>query len=210
MSRADFITPHYVEIAGIKWATKNVGATSVTDIGLYFQWGDTIGYTASQVGSGNGKKYFGWADYKYSNGTSSPSASDMTKYNSTDGKTTLDLSDDAARANIGESWRMPTDSELTTLINSTNHTWVTNYLGSGVNGRLFTSKTDSNASIFFPASGYCVDGSVYDVGSYGFYWGSSLDSGYPLDGRSLYFSYGYSDVGYDNLQYGFPVRGVVG
>lgn len=82
----------YVEIGGIKWATMNIGANSVTDYGLYFQWGDIQGYTASQVGSGAGQKYFGWADYKYGNGTSSPSASGMTKYNSTDGKTVLELS----------------------------------------------------------------------------------------------------------------------
>jgi hypothetical protein len=68
----------------------NIGANSVTDTGLYFQWGDTQGYTASQVGSGEGQKYFGWADYKYGNGTSSPSDMDMTKYNATDGKTVLD------------------------------------------------------------------------------------------------------------------------
>lgn len=82
----------YVEIGGIKWATMNVGANSVADYGLYFQWGDTQGYTASQVGSGEGQKYFGWADYKYGNGTSSPGDTDMTKYNATDGKTVLELS----------------------------------------------------------------------------------------------------------------------
>ena len=75
----------YVEIGGLKWATMNVGANSITDTGLYFQWGDTQGYTASQVGSGEGQKYFGWADYKYGNGGST--AADMTKYNSTDSKT---------------------------------------------------------------------------------------------------------------------------
>lgn len=82
----------YVEIGGIKWATMNIGANSVTDYGLYFQWGDIQGYTASQVGSGTGQKYFGWADYKYGNGTSSPGATGMTKYNATDSKTVLDLS----------------------------------------------------------------------------------------------------------------------
>ena len=81
----------YVEIGGLKWATMNVGATGITDYGLYFQWGDTQGYTASQVGSGTGQKYFGWADYKYGNGTSSPGTKGMTKYNSTDGLTTLEL-----------------------------------------------------------------------------------------------------------------------
>ena len=89
----------YVEIGGIKWATMNIGANSVTDYGLYFQWGDTQGYTASQVGSGEGQKYFGWADYKYGNGTSSPDATGMTKYNATDGLTTLEAVDDAAVAN---------------------------------------------------------------------------------------------------------------
>jgi hypothetical protein len=80
----------YVEIGGLKWATMNIGAENPTDNGLYFQWGDAQGYTASQVGSGTGQKYFGWEDYKYGNGTSSPGATGMTKYNATDGLTTLE------------------------------------------------------------------------------------------------------------------------
>ena len=68
-------TPYdYVEIGGIKWATMNVGATGITDYGLYFQWGDTQGYTRSQIGSGEGKKYFGWADYKYCSGADTSSS----------------------------------------------------------------------------------------------------------------------------------------
>ena len=105
----------YVEIGGLKWATMNIGANSITDTGLYFQWGDTQGYTAEQVGSGEGQKYFGWADYKYGNGTSSPGATGMTKYNATDGKTVLEASDDAAVANWGGSWRMPTTAEFQAL-----------------------------------------------------------------------------------------------
>jgi len=31
--------------SGLKWADKNVGATSPEDFGSYFQWGDTIAYT---------------------------------------------------------------------------------------------------------------------------------------------------------------------
>ena len=57
----------YVEIGGIKWATMNIGANSITDKGLYFQWGDINGYTASQVGSGEGQKYFGQDDCIYYN-----------------------------------------------------------------------------------------------------------------------------------------------
>jgi len=44
----------YVEIAGVKWATKNLGAESITDPGFYFQWGDITGYRASQIGDGEG------------------------------------------------------------------------------------------------------------------------------------------------------------
>ncbi len=39
----------YVEIAGIKWATMNIGAIDPTKAGLYFQWGDTQGYTEQQI-----------------------------------------------------------------------------------------------------------------------------------------------------------------
>ena len=46
-------TYDYVDLglpSGTLWATKNVGATNETDYGLYFQWGDTQGYTSEQVG----------------------------------------------------------------------------------------------------------------------------------------------------------------
>lgn len=89
----------YVDLglpSGTKWATMNIGASSVTDYGLKFQWGDTQGYTNSQCGSGEGQKYFGWADYKYWTGDTGSGSSGMTKYNSTDGKTVLEASDDAS------------------------------------------------------------------------------------------------------------------
>ena len=44
----------------------------------------------------------------------------------------------------------------------------------GVYGRRFTSNTNGN-SIFVPAAGYCGNGSVGSVGSYGVLWSSSLD-----------------------------------
>lgn len=39
----------YVEIGGTKWAKVNIGATDVIEAGLYFQWGDTHGYTAEEI-----------------------------------------------------------------------------------------------------------------------------------------------------------------
>lgn len=164
----------YVEIGGLKWATMNVGANSITDTGLYFQWGDTQGYTASQCGSGEGQKYFGWADYKYGNGTSDPSYTGMTKYNSTDDKAVLDASDDAAQTNWGGNWRMPTTEELLALGDAVNTAWTADYQGSGVAGMICTDKTDNSKVLFFPACGWCGDGNVYSVGDEGKYWSSTL------------------------------------
>ena len=196
----------YIEIGGIKWATMNVGATAVTDTGLYFQWGDTQGYTASQVGSGSGQKYFGWADYKWTN----DGGSTMTKYNSTDGKTVLDTSDDAVMANWGGSWRMPTTEEFVALGNAVNTAWTADYQGSGVSGLVCTDKTDSSKVLFFPAAGSCSDSSVNEVGTYGNCWSSSVYSSFIQGAYFLDFS--SSNVnwqdGYDRY-HGYSVRGVV-
>lgn len=201
----------YVEIGGVKWATMNIGASSVTDTGLYFQWGDTQGYTASEVGSGDGKKYFGWTDYKYGNGTSSPGSTGMTKYNSTDGKTTLEVSDDAAVVNWGGNWRMPTTAEFQALGTATTSAWTSSYEGSGVAGLVLTSKADSNVKLFFPAAGRCSNGSVGNVGSYGLYWSSSLHTGVMLYGNGLSFLNGSVNwQGNDDRCNGRAVRPMVG
>jgi uncharacterized protein (TIGR02145 family) len=200
----------YVEIGGVKWATMNVGATGVTDTGLYFQWGDISGYTASQCGSGEGKKYFGWADYKYGNGTSSPGATGMTKYNSSDGKTVLEASDDAVIAACGGQWRIPTTAEYAALGTATTSAWTANYQGSGVAGLVCTDKTDSSKVLFFPACGRCEGSYVTHVGSYGCYWSNSLNSS---DIRNAYVLNFINNTvywqGYDRRYHGLPVRGVV-
>ncbi len=201
----------YVEIGGLKWATMNIGANSITDTGLYFQWGDISGYTASQVGSGEGQKFFGWADYKYGNGTSSPGATGMTKYNSTDGKTVLETSDDAATANWGCSWRMPTSSEYSALGEAVTTAWTADYQGSGVSGLVCTDRIDSSKVLFFPAAGLCYNGSVRYVGGEGRYWSSTLRMGNEQDAYLLRFSGNAVYWGYtDKRLYGCSVRAVVG
>lgn len=177
----------YVEIAGIKWATMNIGANSVTDYGLYFQWGDTQGYTAAQVGSGEGQKYFGWVDYKYGNGTSSPGATGMTKYNATDGKTILETVDDAAVSNWGGNWRMPTTAEFQALGAAVNTEWTDDYQGSGIAGLICTDKQDESKVLFFPAAGFCHNGSVMEVNYYGSYWSSFLNTDNRQFAQYLYF-----------------------
>ena len=201
----------YVEIGGLKWATMNIGASKPSDYGLYFQWGDTQGYTAEQVGSGEGQKYFGGADYKYGNGTVSPGATGMTKYNETDGKTVLEAVDDAAVANWGGSWRMPTRAEFKALGAAVNTAWTVDYQGSGVAGLVCTDKTDSSKTLFFPAAGYGNNGRVGTVGGSGKYWYSSLRTDKRQYAHSSVFDINYASWDSSYYRYhGYSVRPVVG
>lgn len=193
----------YVEIGGLKWATMNVGANSVTDTGLYFQWGDTQGYTASQVGSGEGKKYFSENDYIYYNDGS------YTQYNSTDDKITLEPTDDAVKAAWGGNWRMPTVSEFNALGEAVNTAWTQ---VNGVSGMMLTDKTDSTKTLFFPVCGNANYGSVDYVGSGGYYWSSSLCTDLGVsDAYFLYFSNDGVSWGYNSTFrcLGLAVRGVL-
>ena len=195
------VTYEYVDLGlSVKWAKCNVGAEKETDAGLYFTWGETTGYTASQVGT---DKQFSWRDYKYGN-----SSSNLTKYNQSDGKTVLESADDAASQIMGSDWRMPTKAEFEELLSGTTNEWVTNYNGTGVNGRKFTSKTDTSKYIFIPAAGFCYDSSVSNVGGYGGVWSSSLDTSDPGNAWNLYFSSGGRNMGNLGRCYGRSVRGV--
>lgn len=195
----------YVDLglpSGTKWATMNVGANNETDYGLYFAWGETQGYADVST------KAFSWSDYKFNpNGDSST----FTKYNETDGKTVLDLEDDAAAVNWGGDWHMPTKEQCDELFNTTyvTNAWVTDYNGSGVNGRLFTSVNNGN-TVFVPAAGGCINGEVFNASNYGCVWASTLYSDNVKNAWDFTF-YSYQErVGYGNRCVGESVRGVVG
>ena len=197
----------YVEIGGIKWATMNVGANSITDTGLYFQWGDTQGYTAEQVGSGEGQKYFDWTDYKYN---PSGDGETFTKYNNTDSKTVLEASDDAVTAAWGGNWRMPTAEEFYTLNDAANYDWTDDYQGSGVAGIILTSNTDNSKKLFFPAADFAIEDMPPYLGSNCGYWCSSLSDNYNFGAYCFYYNSGDLDWNFVNSRYyGYTVRGVL-
>ena len=192
--------------SGTLWMDRNVGASSPEDAGLYFAWGETIGYTADEVGK---TKQFSWNDYKYANGAYNK----LTKYCNessygndgyTDGLTTLETTDDAVLQNVHK-YSMPTKEQLQELIDGTTSTWTTQ---NGVNGRLFTSKTNGN-SIFVPAAGYGDGGSMDYVGSYGYLWSGSLIEDYTYSAWFLYFYSGNVGLSGDHRCSGLSVRGVV-
>ncbi|MBR6015993.1 MAG: hypothetical protein IKT22_01410 [Prevotella sp.] len=191
--------------SGTKWANMNVGATKPEDYGLYFAWGETVGYT----GDTSDGRLFDWANYKWCDGSHTTltkycNKSDYGKDGFTDDKTVLDAEDDAATANWGEGWRMPTKAEIKELLDNTTNEWTEL---NGVKGRKFTSNTNGN-SIFLPASGYRNGGSLDGVGSVGIYWSSSLLEGGPAYACSLDFYSGNADWSGGYRRYGQSVRPV--
>lgn len=176
----------YVDLGlSVKWATCNVGATAPEEYGDYFAWGETTPKTT-----------YDWSNYKYCNGDEYS----MTKYctdsyyGTVDNKTTLELSDDAARVNWGGSWRMPTYGELSELRNTNNCTWEWT-TQNGVNGYKVTSKKNGN-SIFLPAAGFRGSSGLCDVTTAGLYWSSSLSTSNGFDACILgFYSSGVDLVG---------------
>ena len=202
--------PHMIDLGlpdGTKWACCNVGASRPEKYGLYFAWGETQGYTSD---TSDGRS-FNWASYKWCNG----SENTMTKYcihdiygynGFTDDLTELLPEDDAATANWGSDWRMPSYEQCRELINS-NYTTTERTTLNGVNGRKITSKSNGN-SIFLPATGYREGTSFYAAGSDGEYWSRSLATNYSDDGRVLYFFSGPVNYKYGSRCYGRSVRPV--
>lgn len=164
--------------SGLKWATCNVGASSPSDRGDYFAWGET----ATK------------ANYKKENCTtwekSLGALSGKAKY-------------DAARANWGGSWRLPSKAECDELREQCTWMW-TSYDGHkgyeviGPNGK----------SVFLPAAGWRCELSNDGAGYYGRYWTSTPDETDAQSAYFLNFFSGYRSVGWRNRCDGLSVRPV--
>ena len=190
----------YVDLGlSVKWAKCNIGAETETEYGDYFQWGETTPDTD-----------YTWATYKYCNGSYNTlkKYNDKSSYGTVDNKTVLDPEDDAATQIMGGNWRMPTETEIQELYNNTTNEWITNYKGSGVNGRKFTSKADTSKYIFIPAAGEGQDGSVDGVGNYSRVWSSLLRASNPSTAGGLHFDSSSCGIRSGNRCFGRSVRGV--
>ena len=178
----------------VKWATQNVGASSPSDYGDYFAWGEPrpkSSYTWSNCfdcldGKWNGR----WGTYKIGGKTSiSPTSGH-----------------DTARENWGGTWRMPTNAEFDELCDKCDWTWTSQ---GGYNGYKVTSPNGN--SIFLPAAGWRegTGTGTYFKGWYGYYWSSTLSSSDSSRARYLSFD-GSSHYTYDLYyrSYGFCVRPV--
>lgn len=167
----------YVDLglpSGTLWATCNVGATTPEGYGSYFAWGET-----------QSKDFYWWNTYKWCIEVDHrPKLVKYCYYSSdgyngmTDDLKILQAVDDAATANWGEGWCMPTPQQLHELETETNSIWTTQ---DGVSGKMFIAK-DGGSSIFLPAAGWFIEDRLLDEGDEGAYFSSTLD----LDGAQSF------------------------
>ena len=187
--------------SGLLWAETNIGAETAYDDGNYYAWGETA--TKSTYSEAT---YTTLGKYDGGEGTLT-----FIKYTSTDGKTTLENSDDAAYVNWGSWCRMPTKIEFQELCNTDNCTWTWVSCTNSDGGTIYCYKVVSVKNgniIYLPASGGRYRTNLYDHGSCGYYWSSTVyDVSYAY---RLNFICGDHYVGnYDNIRYyGFSVRPV--
>lgn len=172
----------------VKWATCNVGASKPSGLGDYFSWGETDPMYAY-----NSDHYVFGDD-----------SNNYTKYNKSDGKMRLDLSDDAAHVKWGGGWRMPTIAEFDELQANCTVEWA--QWEDGTPGVVFTSRINGN-QVFFPAAGIRSGDSVDGYGNIGCYWSSTrLDN--PFGARIYLFNRIDRTIGMFRTT-GYSVRGVL-
>lgn len=166
----------YVDLglpSGTLWATCNVGASKPEEYGDYFAWGETTK-----------KSDYSWSTYF----DIDDNGNTLKKYHINGGLTELQPTDDAATANWGSGWQMPSIDQIQELYNSSNTTTELT-TQNGVNGLKITSKSNDN-SIFLPAAGYRDGTSLGYAGSMGNYWSRSLNTSNSYYANYLNF---YSD-----------------
>ena len=158
--------------SGLKWANMNVGATSPEDYGMYFQWGDTVGYTKEQIES---------KDKSFDNTTYwDPEYSVYREYD------IIDSNRDIVTAIIGEKWKIPSKSDISELIRETTPTFIDisgnrfseakgNISKDKLKGVELTGKNGN--SIFIPAAGYYNEYTSKYQNSVGLLWSSEVGPG---------------------------------
>jgi hypothetical protein len=150
--------PHMIDLGiGTLWSCCNVGASSPESYGSYYAWGET-----------SEKTNYSSVNYAY--------------YNEYIGDFISGTDYDAATANWGGAWRMPTYQQTETLLNSCPSEWTQ---VNSVNGLKFTGPNGN--SIFLPAAGYRWNDYLYIVGRQGFYWVGMLSTTNTYDAFSLFF-----------------------
>ena len=183
--------PHLIDLglpSGTKWACCNVGASAPEEYGDYYAWGET-----------SPKSVYSWDTYLYGYYNDDGDYSHLVDIGSDIAGTQYD----AATANWGSPWCMPSQAQIKELTESCTSTWTTQ---NDVKGRKFVGP--NGGTVFLPAAGYRWIGELYFAGSYGDYWSSTLYESGPLNAYDLNFDSGGAGWDYYDRRVGRTVRPV--
>lgn len=173
----------------VKWATCNIGASKPEDYGNYYAWGETETKETYEP---------------YNSLIRGLSISDLESQGYLDSEGNLTPLHDAATANWGGNWRMPTKEEIEELEIECTWKWTTL---NGIKGYKITGPNSNN--IFLPA----MEGPFY----FGSFWSSTrynlsnhrnFEAAYALYYGYYVDSYGH-DVGCHYRYYSGAVRPVL-
>lgn len=146
----------YVDLglpSGTLWATCNIGANKPWEIGNYYAWAET-----------EPKQVYNEETYEYT--TEHGERFKVSNYTDIDSNTILKQTDDIAHINTYGKFVLPSKEQCVELIEELETKWVTDYMDSGVDGRLFIGKNGNE--LFFPLNGV-MDGKNL-VNDYAYLW----------------------------------------
>ncbi len=173
--------------SGTKWAKMNIGAENPWDYGNYYAWGEIAT-----------KSDYSRNTYKFGNKRLSKYCNDAAfgENGKTDTLTILLPEDDAASANWGNNWAIPTREEWIELYKQCYWVWTANYNNTGKAGNIvykakqegdkgqsvYGDKTPSDSyslsdvHIFIPLAGGRLFSDISAEGWDGCYWTASLNT----------------------------------
>jgi hypothetical protein len=171
----------YVDLglpSGLKWATHNIGAAAPNERGDYFAWGEI-----------NTKAEF--------------TEMNCTSYGLNMQDIAGDPQYDAARANWGATWKVPSKKDFEELMNECTWEWMV------INGKGCKKVTGPNGNyIILPITGYQYGTSFY-MEDFGYYWTSTPISTYEQFSYDFFFDEEYNlSMGFDERCYGQAIRPV--
>ncbi|MCQ2188410.1 MAG: toll/interleukin-1 receptor domain-containing protein [Paludibacteraceae bacterium] len=174
--------------SGLLWATCNIGASKLEEVGDYFAWGETVTKD--------------WYDSKTAK--SCGDEFNLIKSNIINDKGVLTKEFDAATKNIGNNWRMPTNIEFDELIDNCN--WVLCSLNETYGYKV--SSTTNHNWIFLPFTGFVASNVLKDE-KYAYYWSSFVRKDKTIKSYNLFLSSQTKEVQSSYRYNGFPIRPVM-
>ena len=200
---------------GPYWATTNIGAEKPSDSGLYFWWGDTVGYKRDgetwEASDGLSSNFSFDKGNKVNTQTYDKGPTRLRNEGWVTADNVLSPERDAAHVKWGGNWRMPTAQEFEDLQKKCDWAWGTM---NGVNGYTIRGRGDyASVCLFLPCSGAGDKTSLENVGAAGAYWSSipNINPGHAFAAYALVFRSDFRHRPLDRGRYlGAPIRPVQG